>query len=262
MRRARRFPNLRYACMAPDPTARELDRLRATWRTLGTDDPLWAILSRPDKRGGRWNADEFFAAGESEIGAMEAFCSGLGRPREHRLALDFGCGVGRISRALASRYADVVGIDIASSMLDQARRLNGHLPNVRFIENATPRLPFADASADLVYSVITLHHMPRALQRAYISEFLRVLAPHGLAAFQIASGYSGDWRGVLYRILPNRVLAPLRRRVHDTEAAAEMHTFHEPEVEAIAAAAGRRRLLGIDVDSAGRGFRGRMLFVG
>ena len=248
--------------MAADPASRELENLRATWRALGTHDPLWAILSRPDKRGGRWNAEEFFAAGEKEIAATEAFFQRLGRPRDHRLALDFGCGVGRLSRALATRYAEVVGVDISPSMLEQARVLNAHLTNVRFIENATPRLPFAEASVDLVYSVITLHHMPRALQRAYVGEFLRVLAPLGLAAFQIAGGYSGDWRGVLYRMLPNRVLAPLRRRVHATGAVAEMHTFEESEVTAIAAAASRSILYAVDVDSAGRGFRGRMLFVG
>ena len=248
--------------MASEPTPRELERLRATWRTLGAHDPLWAILSSPEKRGGRWSTDEFFAAGESEITAMETLFRSLGRPREHRLALDFGCGVGRLSRALASRYAEVIGVDIAASMLDRARQLNAHLPNVRFVENVASRLPLADAAADLVYSVITLHHMPRVLQRAYIGEFLRVLAPHGLAAFQIASGYSSDWRGVLYRALPNRMLAPLRQRVHDTEAAAEMHTFDEREVAVIATNAGRRILHAIDVDSAGRGFRGRMLFLG
>src|ERR1700720_2495810 len=109
---------------------KELERLRATWGALGEDDPLWAILSRPDKRGGHWNAEEFFAAGEAEIIGLERYCEHFGLPRERRRALDFGCGVGRLTRALATRYAEVVGVDISSSMIEQARQLHAHLANV------------------------------------------------------------------------------------------------------------------------------------
>ncbi len=243
--------------------ARDIERLRETWRVLGEEDPLWAILSRPDKRGGRWDIDEFFAAGESEIGAIDGYCRELGRPRQHNVALDFGCGVGRLTRALSARYAQVVGVDIASSMIARARELNADRGNIRFVENAVGDLRFVvDASVDLVYSAITLHHMPADLQRAYIGEFMRVLSPGGIAAFQIASGFSGDVAGWAYRMMPNRWLAPLRRRVHAIDAAAEMHTLDERDVATIARHAQRGILLGLDVDSAGRGFRGRLLFVG
>jgi SAM-dependent methyltransferase len=241
----------------------DIERLSATWNALGEDDPLWAILSQPEKRSGNWNAEEFFAAGEAEIAGLENYCAYLGKPRERRLALDFGCGVGRLTRALASRYAEVVGVDISSSMLAQARQLHANLGNVRFVENVQPRLDFLpDASVDLVYSVITLHHIPATLQRGYVSEFLRVLAPGGMAVFQIASGYARDWRGLGYRLLPNRVLAPLRRRVHASRVAAELHVVAEADIAAITTAAQRRILHAVDVDSAGAGFRGRLLFVG
>jgi len=241
----------------------ELERLRHTWDTLGADDPLWAILSDPDKRGGRWDDASFFAAGESEIAAIVQRCDALQRPAKRELALDFGCGVGRLSRALASRYARVIGVDISPRMLARARELHVHVENVRFVENATSRLAFvADASVDFVYSVITLHHMPAALQLDYIGEFLRVLAPGGVAVFQFAAGYSQDWRGLAYRLLPNRLLAPLRRRVHDSRVAAELHVLDQGQVDARIAASGKHVLLGYDVPSAGAGFRGRLLFVG
>ncbi|MGA9333135.1 MAG: class I SAM-dependent methyltransferase [Rudaea sp.] len=242
---------------------RDLHHLRATWNALGEDDPRWAILSQPEKRGGHWNEDEFFAAGEIEIAAIQSLCERIGRPRARGLAVDFGCGIGRLTRALASRYEQVVGVDISPSMLRHARSANAHLVNVRFVENAQPRLDFlADASVDLVYSVITLHHMPARLQRAYIVEFMRVLANDGLAVFQIATGFSRDWRGLGYRLLPNAILAPLRRHVHDCEVAAEMHVLAESEVANAARASGKRIVHAHDVDSAGRGFRGRLLCVG
>jgi SAM-dependent methyltransferase len=247
----------------PSPESRSLERLRTTWAALGTEDPLWAILSSPDKRGRRWDTDEFFAAGEAEIAGVAAIAASLGRPRNHGRALDFGCGVGRLSRALASRYAEVVGVDISPSMVEHARQLNVHLANVRFVENAVADLSFLESgSVDLVYSTITLHHIPAPLQLAYIREFLRVLSADGVAIFQIASGYSRDWRGWTYRMLPNAVLAPLRRYVHDIDVAAEMHTLSEDDVAEVAASAGRRILHALDVGSAGRGFRGRMLCIG
>jgi hypothetical protein len=91
---------------------------------------------------------------------------------------------------------------------------------------------------------------------------MRILAPRGLAVFQIASGYSHDLRGMAYRSIPNWLLAPLRRRVHAIDVAAEMHTLEESDVAGIAENSGRSVLLAVDVDSAGRGFRGRLLFVG
>jgi SAM-dependent methyltransferase len=243
--------------------SRDLERLRSTWRVLGEEDPLWAILSRPDKRGNRWNIDEFFKSGEVEIAGIENYCASLNRPERRDVALDFGCGVGRLTRALSTRSANVIGVDISSSMIGRAKELHADLSNVRFVENVQPDLRFVDdASVDFVYSVITLHHMPAALQRNYIAEFMRILSPRGVAVFQIASGYSDDLRGVAYRTIPNWLLAPLRRRIHDVDAAAEMHTLEESDVTAIVRDAGRSVLLGMDVDSAGRGFRGRLMFVG
>jgi SAM-dependent methyltransferase len=240
----------------------DLARLRRVWNELGADDPLWAILSRPDKRGGRWDEAEFFALGESEIAAIEAQCAALGVPRRHGIALDFGCGIGRLSRALASRYDEVIGVDVSASMLERARTAQAAFPNVRFVENAAPQLDFlADASVDMAYSAITLHHIPAPLQLAYVAEFLRVLAPGGVAVFQIASGYTRDWRGTAYRWLPNALLAPLRRLVHGSRAVADMHVVDEAAITALVAERGMQVRQALDVPAAGSGFLGRMLFV-
>jgi SAM-dependent methyltransferase len=248
---------------AADSPVPALAHLRATWHALGEDDPLWAVLSDPGKRGGRWDAQSFFEAGEQEIASIAARCAALGRPRTQGLALDFGCGVGRLSRALAARYAQVIGVDISPSMLAHARELHAQCTNLRFVENATSALDFlASGSVDLVYSVITLHHMPASLQLGYIAEFLRVLAPGGIAVFQIANGYSHDLRGLAYRVLPNRLLAPLRRRVHASRVAAELHVLNEAAVVAQISRGAKRVLQAFDIDSAGAGFRSRLLFVG
>jgi hypothetical protein len=44
-----------------------IKRLRRHWDALGKSDPLWSNLTNDDKRGGKWDADEFFLTGEQEI---------------------------------------------------------------------------------------------------------------------------------------------------------------------------------------------------
>jgi len=239
-----------------------LEHLRATWGVLGEDDPLWAILSDPRKRGGHWDLAEFFAAGEAEIAALDADCRALNLPERRKYALDFGCGVGRLSRALAQRYERVTGVDISSSMVAHARRLNADRPQLEFVENAQSDLRFVDdACVDLVYSVITLQHMPAVLQRKYIAEFLRVLTPGGLAVFQVACGHTREVVGLIHRFVPNAWLNPLRRWRYGSRAAFEMHVLTEEAVRAIIASSGRRIVRVADDICAGAGFVGRRFFV-
>ena len=48
----------------------ELDKLQKVWQALAQDDPMWAILSDPEKRGRKWNRNEFFETGTREIRAL------------------------------------------------------------------------------------------------------------------------------------------------------------------------------------------------
>src|SRR5262245_12419999 len=95
--------------------------LRHNWNRFARIDPLWAVLTRADKRGRRWNADEFYATGTSFVDELRARFAEFGFDMRGERALDFGCGVGRITRALRRHYADVVGLDIAEQMLAVAR---------------------------------------------------------------------------------------------------------------------------------------------
>ena len=98
-------------------TPAQLGRLRA-------DGPPRAILTEPDKRHGGWDVEEFFASGRAEVDEAIGRLGALGlRPRRGR-ALDFGCGVGRLTQALAWHFDECVGVDIAPSMVEHARRYN------------------------------------------------------------------------------------------------------------------------------------------
>jgi SAM-dependent methyltransferase len=157
------------------------------WDELAAVDPLWAILSDPERRGGRWQLDEFFRTGEADVGRALTVADELGRPERRERALDFGCGVGRVTRALAARFGDALGVDVSSQMVEQARSLNADVPNASFLVNAAPDLAQLEtASFDLVYSRIVLQHLRSADEaRAYVTDFLRIASPDGLVVFQL-----------------------------------------------------------------------------
>jgi methylase of polypeptide subunit release factors len=96
----------------------ELRALGAVWESQARVDPLWAVLSEPDKRGRAWKLDEFMATGEVSVRTWIERVERAGAQIHFGSALDFGCGVGRLSHALAGRFQRVIGVDILSGPLE------------------------------------------------------------------------------------------------------------------------------------------------
>ncbi len=163
-------------------------RLKEDWNRLAASDPLWAILTDPAKRSGGWDAGEFFATGVREISAAMDTARALGYPAECRTALDFGCGVGRLTQALAGFFDRVTGVDISPAMIELARQYNRHGDRCAYLLNPDKHLrQFPDGSFDFVYSRIVLQHVGARNALGYVREFARVLRPSGLALFQLPS---------------------------------------------------------------------------
>jgi SAM-dependent methyltransferase len=158
------------------------------WEEAARKDPLWAILSDPAKRNRGWDVDRFFETGRREIARLFSDLRALRYPLQLGDALDFGCGVGRLTQALAPSFQRVTGVDISPTMIRLAERLNRFPDRVRYLVNARPDLVILPAaSVDFIYSDIALQHIPPDQSRAYIAEFLRVLRPGGLAVFQVTA---------------------------------------------------------------------------
>ena len=157
----------------------KLTQLAGHWNALSRD-ARWAVLSASERKGNRWDDASFWATGVGDVSSVLAQCEGVRFGR----ALDFGCGVGRLSRALGARFERVDGVDVSSGMVEQARQCT--LPNVTFHENPWPHLKlFPDAAFDFALSLMTLQHMPPALMEKYLAELGRVLAPGALLYLQI-----------------------------------------------------------------------------
>lgn len=163
--------------------AKSLSDYEREWQGNAEADALWVILTDSRYYGRKWDADEFFATGEEEADRIFRFMELEGLRMPSGTFLDFGCGVGRLSRALEKRFSHGFGVDISPKMIELARTF---VPQVDFMVNQTDSLEaFKDCSVDFVYSHIVLQHIPNQYQRHYIDEFLRVLRPGGLAVFQL-----------------------------------------------------------------------------
>ena len=238
-----------------------LNNLKNAWESLAGRDALSAILTDDSKAGGKWDIAEFMATGDAEIETVISHLAAIGHlPDYSGAALDFGCGVGRLTQALARRFASCVGVDISHEMVRQAESLNQY-PHCRYVASSAVRLPFGDASFSFVYSNIVLQHVPRHLAKNYLREFIRVLTPGGVLVFGVQDSFAApDLSSRMIRVrhvvhLRSRVRVALKRGPGDMK----MHCLPEHIV---------RRTLGsarvVDIqftNTAARDFNGKLVYL-
>lgn len=116
----------------------------------------------------------------------------LVKPAKHWIALDIATGAGHTAAAFAPHVARVIASDLTPEMLAEARKL-AQAKGFDNMETATAdaeRLPFADASFDLVTCRIAPHHFPDVA--AFVSESWRVLKSGGTFALVDNVSPAGD----------------------------------------------------------------------
>lgn len=99
--------------------------------------------------------------------------------------VDVGCGTGATTKILCDNGVEALGIDLSPTMVDEARRLN---PELRFHVGSMTDLEIADASVGGVCAWYSIIHIPDEHLDQVFDEFVRVLAPGGLALFAFQVG--------------------------------------------------------------------------
>lgn len=135
---------------------------------------------------------ELLAAATGEVvGRMRDW--GLLGPDRH--LLEIGCGIGRLSLALAPEVASAVGLDVSAEMIAEARRRAGSRPNIRFATTSGRDLAAVPtASVDIVLAADVFPYLVAAgedLARRHVEEAARVLRPGG-ALLILNHSYRGD----------------------------------------------------------------------
>lgn len=232
----------------PDEREAMLARIATAWRAYGESEPHWSVLTDPSYLADTLseNLDSFFASGQGQVGHLLAALSRNGiEPGSLRRALDFGCGVGRLSLALATHFETVVGVDISAGHLAHAiaRARETGRTNVSFEAISAVNDLDALGRFDLVFSEIVLQHNPPPVIAALLDRLFASLTPGGVARFQVPTyivGYSFD---------PQTYLA-------NEQSQMEMNALPQKEVFAIAA---RHDCLPLEVREDGQTADPRML---
>ena len=156
------------------------------WNALGAEKPYYSAVTSGEFLE---NSDtekmvaRFMATGEESIRTVfEIIHAGIDKAFRPKRAVDFGCGPGRFVIALATRCAEVVGLDISDPMLNEAEK------NVRArnIGNVTLAKSDDDLSElhgfyDLIHSYIVFQHIPVIRGEQILTRLLDHLAREGIA---------------------------------------------------------------------------------
>jgi SAM-dependent methyltransferase len=238
-----------------------LEKLRGTWESLAEQDALSAILTDATKAGGKWDLAEFFATGEAEIDTVLNHLKKLEvAPDFQGAALDFGCGVGRLTQAIARRFGSAVGVDISAEMIRRAEALNQDA-RCRYLVNSSSALPFADGEFAFIYCNIVLQHVPRRFATNYLREFVRVLASGGVLVFGVQDSFAApDLSSKLVRL---RHVLHLRSRIRKILGSGagdmQMHCLPERVVRDVL---GTARVADIQfTNTAAKDFNGKLVYL-
>ena len=225
----------------------DLKNMVANWTKLGEQDPLWAILTDPEKRDNKWDVKEFFETGTQQVKQDIAWLKELGVEIEYGKALDFGCGVGRLTQALTSCFQEVHGADISPTMIESADRFaEQHKKNIQFFCLHTGTLAdFEDNTYDFVCSHISLQHISTAFQKQYIKDLFRILAPKGIALLQTI--HTHGWRA----LVPDKAAEAYRILKHRGKPYIPMYGISPGSVASLAAQGGCRIVKALSSPAAG-----------
>jgi len=105
-------------------------------------------------------------------------------PIRNRQGLDIGCGEGHNTRLLATRGAEMIGVDVAETFIRHANDAEAEQPqgNQYYVGSAL-ELPFENARFDFATAFMSLQDIPH--QEIALSEAFRVIRPGGFLQFSI-----------------------------------------------------------------------------
>jgi 2-polyprenyl-3-methyl-5-hydroxy-6-metoxy-1,4-benzoquinol methylase len=155
-------------------------------------DPYFAVVTDPRYHKEQLDSTrrgQFFATGRRQLdrllGEIEQ-CTGA--PPATTRALDFGCGVGRLTLPLAERCDHVYGVDVSTSMLQEAARnaTEQNVNNVAWVE--TRQLAELSGQYDLVVSTIVFQHIPVREGERLFATLIQGLRPGGCGAISVTLG--------------------------------------------------------------------------
>lgn len=212
----------------------KLPAAQKAWNKLGETTPLQSMLAVPVSRR-ITKVEEYFAFGKAHTDELLTYIESLGMSPKRRKAVDFGCGLGRSTQALADYFEEVYGMDIAPSILELAASYNRHPLRCQYVLNETNDLSrFEDESVDFICCFGVLQAVSPDMSQDYIREFIRILVPGGVLVFQLPSEPARTLKGFVFRVAPTSLLNLYRRAKYGME----VYAMRESDVRKVIDSAG------------------------
>lgn len=177
--------------------------LETAWDFMGEKEPFYSVVTDDRYKTLNWNEElkkEFyFSSGSKRCTELlnEMLKKQLGKSLKNfkdLRGLDFGCGVGRNTIHLAPYFKEFVGLDISQKHLDLAEEMCKELKLDQTEFYASKENILLYGTFDLVFSVITLQHIPPPIMKNYVTQLLKILNPNGIAFLHIPIGANGGYR--------------------------------------------------------------------
>lgn len=165
-----------------------------TWEYFGKHDPYFGVLTADQFKSDKLTEDAkeaFFASGRRYVEHICRVISGFGgAPLAPKRALDFGCGVGRITLPLARMSESVVGVDVSEAMLAEARRNSEKqgLTNTTFVRG-DDQLTAVTGTFDLVHSFIVFQHIPPRRGEVIVKRLVHMLRDGGIGVLHFTYAF-------------------------------------------------------------------------
>jgi SAM-dependent methyltransferase len=180
------------------------------WTHLGSTDPFWSVLTY----------DRYRVSNSPDAGAMASFYEGGQVDKDYLMAAlsrngfepanfdtlaEYGCGLGRTTRWLASTFRKIKAFDVSESHLSAAsdHLASIGLSNVDFVHVSRPADLEKLQEIDLFFSMIVLQHNPPPIILDILQQAFTGLSARGVAVFQVPThsetyrfGLSEYWRNV------------------------------------------------------------------
>lgn len=186
-----------YLC-SPEQFQLLLEHIERVWTDLGASEPHWSVVSTPDfkKENIEKSIQSFNQSGRVEVENLKRLLArvGISIPPT-ATALEYGCGVGRVTRWLATMVAEVTGVDISPRHLALA---NDYFEAEKVKNIATIRIKTLQdvknlPNFDLLYSKIVLQHNPPPIIFKILDILAHKINRSGVGVVQVptyAKGYS------------------------------------------------------------------------
>jgi SAM-dependent methyltransferase len=182
------------------------------WQEWGQTEPYYGVAAEDKFYKANLDAHraEFFDSGEKDINDTLTTYERHYEPLGHGSALDFGCGVGRLVLPLAKRFGRVLGVDVSTGMVAEAKR-NCELGSVSNVEFRITGDYVAHGAEqfDFVNSYIALQRIPTKRGLHIIEQLARSVAPGGGSMLHVCLRRQLPWHKELAYQAENTV--PLAR---------------------------------------------------